>query len=171
VGPAGLDGNAVARDLLTIADINLELVTSRVLIAHVGIGQPLAAAGRRLVEALRTALRNADAPAARAASPATASCFGEAVMAPREAFFAAQDTVALCDAVGRISADSIVVYPPDIANVLPGERFTPALVEYLLHMRRRGCPLRGTWDEQTATVRVVADAGKPSSTTMPKDVR
>ena len=171
VGPAGLDGHAVARELLTIADINLELVTSRVLIAHVGIGQPLAAAGRRLVEALRTVLRNAGAPAARAASPATASCFGEAVMAPRDAFFAAQDTIALGDAVGRISADSIAVYPPGIANVLPGERFTPALVEYLLHMRRRGCPLRGTWDEQTATVRVVADAGKPSSTTMPKDVR
>jgi len=175
VGAAGLDGHAVARDLLRIADINLELVTSRVLIAHFGIGQPLAAAGRRLVKALQAVLHDPDAPAAQSASRLTASCFGDPVMAPRDAFFAAQDTIALSDAAGRISADSIAVYPPGIANVLPGERFTPALVAYLLQMRQRGCPLRGTWDEQTATVRVVADAdadaGKLSSTTMPKDAR
>lgn len=157
VGP-GVDGHVVARDLLTRADVNLELVTRRVLIAHVGLGQPLAAAGARLVEGLRAVLRDAPPSAARTTSAAPTSCFGELVMAPRDAYFARHDTVALCDAAGRISADSIAVYPPGIANVLPGERFTTALVRYLLAQRGHGHPLRGTWDEQTASVRVVGAA-------------
>jgi arginine/lysine/ornithine decarboxylase len=76
-------------------------------------------------------------------------------MSPRDAFFAPHDVLALRDAVGRVSADSIAVYPPGIANVLPGERFTEPLVAYLLEMTLRGCPLRGTWDERTGSVRVV----------------
>lgn len=155
--PAGLDGHVVARELLLRADINLELVTSRVLIAHVGIGQPLAAAGRRLVAALAGVLRDLTSAAAATPMPATAPAFGEPALSPRDAYFASQETICLQDAAGRISADSIAVYPPGIANVLPGERFTVALVAYLLEMRRRGHPLRGTWDDQTATVRVVAD--------------
>lgn len=169
VGPAGLEGHAVARDLLALADINLELVTGRLLIAHVGIGQPLASPGQRLVEGLQAALRNAPpALPARRRSAATVH-FGDPVMPPRDAFFAGHDVVALREAAGRISADSIAVYPPGIANVLPGERFTAALVEHLLAMCRRGYPLRGTWDEQAQTVRVVREAPEPVTATTPED--
>jgi arginine decarboxylase len=90
------------------------------------------------------------------------------VLAPREAFFADHELVELRDAAGRISADSIAAYPPGIANVLPGERFTQSLVEYLLAMTLRGCPVRGTWDEGTATVRVLRDPSK-TTTTNPED--
>ena len=43
----------------------------------------------------------------------------------------------------------------DLTNLLPGERITPRLVQYLLEMSLRGCPLRGTWDEAGRTVRVL----------------
>jgi arginine decarboxylase len=159
VGPTGLDGHVVAADLLRLADINLELVTSRVLIAHVGIAEPVLAGGRRLICALRQVLgRPGSWPAGDAPPPAQAACFGEAVMSPRDAFFAEHEAVALADAAGRISADSIAVYPPGIANLLPGERITARLVRYLLEMSLRGCPLRGTWDEAARSVRVL---GRP----------
>jgi arginine decarboxylase len=155
VRAAGVDGHLLAADLLRTADINLELVTDRVLIAHVGIGEPLAAGGERLVEALRAVLADAPAAPPSSCSGAPAACFGESAMSPRDAFFAAHDVLALRDAVGRVSADSIAVYPPGIANVLPGERLTRPLVDYLLEMTLRGFPLRGTWDERTGSVRVV----------------
>jgi arginine decarboxylase len=155
VSATGIDGHLVAADLLRTADINLELVTDRVLIAHVGIGEPVLARGRRLAEALRAVL-GSDRPApARTASQPPAACFGEYALSPRDAFFAPHDVLALRDAVGRICADSIAAYPPGIANVLPGERLTEPLVEYLLEMTLRGCPLRGTWDERSGAVRVV----------------
>ena len=151
----GMDGHLVADDLLRTADINLELVTSRILIAHVGIGEPVLTAGARLVDALRTVLANAGRISTHEPSRAPAACIGDPVMAPRAAYFATQESIDLRDGVGRVSADSIAVYPPGIANVLPGERFTQRLVDYLLEMALRGCPLRGTWDERAGTVRVV----------------
>ena len=155
VSATGLDGHLIAVDLLRIADINLELVTDRVLVAHVGIAEPVMAGGRRLVDALLTVLANPCPGAAPEPSRAPAASFADPVMRPRDAFFARHEHVALRDAAGHVSADSIAVYPPGIANVLPGERFTEPLVDYLLEMTLRGCPLRGTWDEETATVRVV----------------
>lgn len=155
VRAAGIDGHVLAADLLRTADINLELVTDRVLIAHVGFGEPLLAGGERLVEAVRAVLQDAPTAPPRTPTGAPAACFGESAMSPRDAFFAAHDVLALRDAAGRISADSIAVYPPGIANVLPGERFTQPLVDYLLEMTLRGFPLRGTWDERTGSVRVV----------------
>jgi arginine/lysine/ornithine decarboxylase len=168
--PVGVDGHVVARELLLRADINLELVTSRVVIAHVGIGQPIAAAGRRLVAALEDVLCNLRSRAETMPAQASTPCFGEPALLPRDAYFAEQDTISLREAVGRISADSIAAYPPGIANVLPGERFTVALVEYLLEMRGRGHPLHGTWDEQTASVRVVADRHTHPSTTSQRNL-
>lgn len=158
VSATGLDGHLIAADLLRVADINLELVTDRVLIAHVGIAETVMAGGRRLVDALLAVLANPYPAAAPEPSRAPAAWFADPVMRPRDAFFARHERIALRDTAGHVSADSIAVYPPGIANVLPGERFTEPLVDYLLEMTLRGCPLRGTWDEQTATVRIVPQA-------------
>jgi lysine decarboxylase len=155
VSTTGIDGHLVAAGLLRTADINLELVSDCILIAHVGIGEPVLSEGRRLAEALRAVLGTARPAPARAPSRSPAACFGEYALSPRDAFFAPHDVLALRDAVGRICADSIAAYPPGIANVLPGERLTEPVVEYLLEMTLRGCPLRGTWDEPSGTVRVV----------------
>jgi arginine decarboxylase len=156
VSATGIDGHEVATELLRTADINLELVTDRVLIAHVGVPEPVLAGGKRLVEGLRDVLVRARPAPAREWLRAPPACFGELALSPRDAFFAAHDVVALSDAAGRVSADSIAVYPPGIANVLPGQRLIEPLVDYLLEMTLRGCPLRGTCDEPAGTVRVVS---------------
>jgi arginine decarboxylase len=156
VRATGVDGHVIAADLLRRRDVNLELVTDRVLIAHVGVGEPVLANGARLVEALTTVLSRSHPAPAGASPPPPEACFGEPVLSPREAFFAPHEQVALHQAAGRVSADSIAAYPPGIANVLPGERFTQPLVDYLLEMTLRGRPLRGTWDERTAAVRVLS---------------
>lgn len=162
VSGAPCHGPALAAALLEVADINLELITERVLIAHVGIAEPIVEHGQRLLDALRLTLDVvADADAGADVTELSVPPYGEPAMAPRDAFFAAFERVALADAAGRISADSIVVYPPGIASVLPGERVTAQLVSYLTDVRDRGGCLKGTWDSSAGVLTVVADEPEP----------
>jgi lysine decarboxylase len=141
------DGHELAAALHRLGNVNMELATERVLIAHFGMGEPVAERGRRLIEELKVVLELlADAPASRERPLPAPPPFGEQAMSPRDATFAAHDLVPLGDAAGRVAAESIVVYPPGVANVLPGERVTVEMVEYLTAMVDRGCELRGTWD-------------------------
>ena len=50
------------------------------------------------------------------------------VLAPREAFLG--DTEHVPNPVGRIAAEMISPYPPGVPAILPGERFTDAIVTY-----------------------------------------
>jgi hypothetical protein len=52
-------------------------------------------------------------------------------MLPRDAFFAAKENVDAGQAVGRICAEQITPYPPGIPVIIPGERITAELLDYL----------------------------------------
>ena len=56
---------------------------------------------------------------------------GTLVVSPREAFLGDAELVAVRDAVGRISCESIASYPPGVPQLLPGERICVELVEHL----------------------------------------
>ncbi|BCJ47694.1 ornithine decarboxylase [Actinoplanes ianthinogenes] len=77
----------------------------------------------------------------------------EQAMNPREAFFARTEQVA--DPVGRISAEMISPYPPGVPAILPGERFTGEVVEYLRAGLAAGMVLPDAADPELATFRVV----------------
>ena len=56
----------------------------------------------------------------------------EVVLSPRNAFFHAEvETVDLAEALGRISAETIVRCPPGIPVLLPGERIQPSHLSLL----------------------------------------
>lgn len=57
---------------------------------------------------------------------------------PREAFFAKKKSVPLCEAEGKISAEGIMVYPPGVYQVLPGEIITKAAIEALTALIEKG---------------------------------
>ncbi|WP_448380898.1 aminotransferase class I/II-fold pyridoxal phosphate-dependent enzyme [Gloeomargarita sp.] len=67
----------------------------------------------------------------------------EPVMSPREAFFATQSVLPWHEAIGRISAATVSPYPPGIPLLLPGERITPEVVEYLQEIDRLGGQIVG----------------------------
>jgi arginine decarboxylase len=67
----------------------------------------------------------------------------------------AKDKIPLAQAVGRISTEMIVPYPPGIPLILPGERFTPEVVDYLLTVIRRGGNVRGVLHPSTPHVCVL----------------
>lgn len=77
-----------------------------------------------------------------------------AVLTPREAFFAAEETVPLAAAAGRISAEAITPYPPGIPLVMPGERLDADVIGLLAALRRAGNPISAA-DPTLAGVTVV----------------
>jgi arginine/lysine/ornithine decarboxylase len=77
-------------------------------------------------------------------------------MLPRDAFFAATETVKPKKAAGRISAELITPYPPGIPAIAPGERLTEEIVGYLEEIVANGAFVEGASDPSLQELRVVA---------------
>ena len=61
------------------------------------------------------------------------------------------------DSVGRISCESIAGYPPGIPALLPGERITQDVVDYLRDILAAGSRLHGAADPALNTIYVLSD--------------
>jgi arginine decarboxylase len=155
----GASGYELARLLLAVDDVNMELAGENVLVAVFGMGEDAAAHGERLVSALRRAVADlaphgGDTEDRFAAPPP----WGELVLTPREAFFAPQDVVPAREAAGRVAAESLAAYPPGVPNVLPGERLSAETLEYVQLALDQGGSLRGASDRRLRTLRVVRES-------------
>lgn len=83
--------------------------------------------------------------------------YPELVLTPRTAYFHhSVSSKTLTQAIGHVIAEPIIIYPPGIPLILPGERMTSDIVDYIhLHLDA-GLPVKGTHDPQVRTVRVIA---------------
>lgn len=79
----------------------------------------------------------------------------ELVLPPRAAFWGDVERVPLEQAVHRVAAEFVMVYPPGIPLLVPGERITPTDVDYIRRHQAWGYPIQGPEDEKIAYVRVV----------------
>lgn len=76
----------------------------------------------------------------------------------RDAYFAPSVTVDACDAIGRISADTLAAYPPGGANILPGEEITADAIAYLHTVAASDTGhVRGALDRHITKLRVVTE--------------
>src|SRR4051794_36109707 len=113
----------------------------------------------RLVRALRDLARergNPDGSTPVAPLPRGPQLRTEQAMLPRDAFFAAAESVRPKEAIGRVSAELITPYPPGIPAIAPGELVTDALVDYLQEIVANGAFLEGAADTSLQKLRVVA---------------
>ncbi|GGI97603.1 arginine decarboxylase [Alicyclobacillus cellulosilyticus] len=78
-------------------------------------------------------------------------------MSPRKAFYAPTEVVPLHASVGRIIAEMIMVYPPGIPILLPGEVVTQDNIDYIEENLRAGLPVQGTDDPEIRHVKVVRE--------------
>jgi len=76
-------------------------------------------------------------------------------LSPREAFFAATETVAIADAINRISAELVCPYPPGIPVLIPGEVVTESAIAYLQQILASGGIVSGCSDPNFVTLKVV----------------
>ncbi|MEO0867990.1 MAG: aminotransferase class I/II-fold pyridoxal phosphate-dependent enzyme [Cyanobacteria bacterium J06642_11] len=77
------------------------------------------------------------------------------VLSPREAFFSQTMVVPTTAALGKVSAETVCVYPPGIPTLVPGEQITAATIHSLQLARSSGAHLSGLADSTLQTLQIV----------------
>ena len=132
----GAHGVSVETDLIA-AGLPVEMADRDTIVAVVTIADDEASI-ERYTEALVTAIeRHRDTP--RTLAPTAAWIVEpDLAVAPRAAFFGRSETVAVAEAIGRVSAELIAPYPPGVPVLAPGERVTEQTLGALLDARADG---------------------------------
>lgn len=139
--------------------ITFELITHRHLMALISVADTDETIDR-LIEAVKAMHRWATEtkPSSFVPLPHHRELGTETVMTPTKAFFSVTKKVPLNKAAGEIIAEMVSPYPPGIPRLLPGERITPAHVDYLQKGRDGGMLALDPIDQALKTLRVVDQA-------------
>jgi lysine decarboxylase len=150
----GAHGKDVEADLIA-AGMPVEMADRDTVVPIVGIADDedqLAAFADTFAAAVE---RHRGAPRHPAATAAW-TVVPETVIAPREAFFAPNETVPAGGAVGRVSAELIAPYPPGVPVLAPGELITSDALDALREVQADGGRIAYAADPTLATLQVVA---------------
>lgn len=109
----------------------------------------------RLIDALRQIATSCRDRIGKRAVKVDTPGMPELRMSPRAAFYARTETVPLEDSVGRTIAEMIMVYPPGIPILLPGEIVTQHNIDYIEENLRAGLPVQGPDDPEIRFVKVL----------------
>jgi arginine/lysine/ornithine decarboxylase len=153
----GRTGYEIADALRRSYDVHVELPMQATVVFVVGLGET-AGSLRRLAGDVDEVVKRLREPGATAPIvPPAAAMSHEVALPPREAFLGEAEQVAVDDAVGRISCESIASYPPGVPALLPGERISAETVTYLRELAASGARLHGASDPAFATINVLAE--------------
>jgi lysine decarboxylase len=152
--PGGVDARPLG-DALRAQGVFPELVGDNVVVAILAPGEEREHM-ELLIAALERALAGEAGEARLSAHRLPLPADGPRVMSPRDAWLSARERIPLRQAVGRVAADALAVYPPGIPNVVPGEAITAELVEFLEESMAAGAFVRGGTDRTLQTMSVVA---------------
>jgi arginine decarboxylase len=153
VAGAGVDGYAVEADLIA-AGMPVELGDRDMIVPIVTIADDEDSVARFVSTLVAIIERRRGAPRHPEPSPAW-SVSPEMAMAPREAFFAANETVVAGAAVGRVSAELVAPYPPGIPVLAPGEVITGDTLAALRAAKAQGGRIAYAADPTLATFQVI----------------
>jgi arginine/lysine/ornithine decarboxylase len=141
----GRSGEEVHRILRTEFNVQPELSGPTHVLCILTIGSHLSDIDR-LVDAMQSIAdqswsgsRHAKHLAAQAGQ--LVSSTPESELTPREAFCSPTVRVPLNQATGRICAEVVTPYPPGIPALVPGERISDEIVEFLKQVLQSGCPI------------------------------
>ncbi|MEU0554074.1 aminotransferase class V-fold PLP-dependent enzyme [Dactylosporangium sp. NPDC006015] len=151
----GADGNLIERDLLA-AGLPVESADRDVLVAVVSLADTPASL-TRLTTVLADSVRRHRGTPRPVVGPAVYGVDPVTSMPPRQAFFAATETVPAERAVGRVCAELVAPYPPGIPVLAPGEQVTAAALAALDQARRAGVRIAYAADPSLRTLRVVTE--------------
>ena len=78
------------------------------------------------------------------------------VLSPREAIYSPEEKVIFEEAMGRISKEFIIPYPPGIPIILPGEMISQDIIDRVNHIKSWGGEIIGSQDKHLNTINVIA---------------
>ncbi|MFI0369179.1 aminotransferase class I/II-fold pyridoxal phosphate-dependent enzyme [Actinomadura sp. 1N219] len=155
IADLGTTGYRAADWLRAHHHINLHLADHRRISAQLTVADseetvtPLLAALRDLREHIE--------PAPEVHVPPPDELRLELAVLPRDAFFGPAEQVSADEAAGRICAEMLTPYPPGIPVVLPGERITAPVMDYLRSGVDAGMVVPDAADSSVKTVRVFVE--------------
>lgn len=76
-------------------------------------------------------------------------------VSPRDAFYSDTEIIPFKESSGKIMAEFIMIYPPGIPVLMPGEEITEENISYILEHLEAGLPVQGTEDPTLEMVRVL----------------
>ena len=76
-------------------------------------------------------------------------------VSPQRAFYATQKKVKIVEALDEIAGESIMVYPPGIPILAPGELITQEAIDYIQYAKDRGSFLTGIEDTAIEYINVL----------------
>ncbi len=158
VSAAGLSGTAFAAALWARFRLTVEFADPQHLICSITLADDEAR-----VAGLLTALRAvAEAGAGPEDTPPPAAPppppLPEVVLTPREALSRPARPIPLAEAAGAVGAEQVIPYPPGIPLLMPGERITREMIDYLRFLLALKIKLVGPQDPALRTVRILEAA-------------
>jgi arginine/lysine/ornithine decarboxylase len=148
VNSLGMTGFEAFDILLNEYGLQMELAETYVVLAIAGVGDDESTLNK-LVEALEDLSRRFHGT--REPLSVTLANFFEkpkAVISPRDAWYAPKRVVPLTQSVGEVSGESVMIYPPGIPLVIPGERITEAMMEHYRFYLKQNCTVLTDEDEE-----------------------
>jgi arginine decarboxylase len=142
ISSCGLTVDELQQELFTRFNITIEKSTFNTITLLLTIGTTRSKCSR-LYDALMRIAREKRAPRRLYRTPDLPP-FTELVFLPRDAYYCGGELVPLLDdndqpnaaLIGRICTDQVVPYPPGIPILVPGQRITDNIIEYLIRYLR-----------------------------------
>jgi lysine decarboxylase len=153
----GRTGYEVSAALKASYDTYIELATHATIVLVLGVAQPVEPL-ERFAHDLAETVKRISRPGTAATVAPPAPHARETAVAPRDAFLGRSEAVPVEEAIGRISCEAIAGYPPGVPTLLPGERVTREVIDYLRELTAAGARLHGAADPSFRTVRVLVRA-------------
>ena len=149
----GAHGGLVEADLIA-AGMPVEMGDRDTVVAITTIADDEAAIAKFTETLIASVERHRGPP--RHPEPAAAwTVQPQTVVPPREAFFAANETVQAAAAIGRVSAELIAPYPPGVPVLAPGELITAEAIDTLREVAADGGRIAYAADPTLATFQVI----------------
>ncbi len=141
VSDLGLSGFEVYNLVMKDSNIQLELAESHIVLAVLTIGttkQHL----ERLVQAFRKLSNKYYKQRDKLPKIEFTYQFPEAYTRPRDAYHAPKLAVTLDDALNEVCAEQVMIYPPGIPILIPGEIITQEVIEDIKFYTKKGSALQ-----------------------------
>lgn len=78
------------------------------------------------------------------------------IVSPRDAFFASKKSVRISESLGEISGESIMVYPPGIPIISPGEKITQEMIDYIDFVKEQRCMITDLADPEIKFINILS---------------
>ncbi len=150
----GAHGHAIEADLIA-AGMPVEMADRDTIIPIVTLADDPDSVGAFTETLIAAVERHRGHPRAPVAAAAW-TVVPETVLAPRDAFFAANEAVPASRAIGRVSAELIAPYPPGVPVLAPGELITAEALDALRAVHADGGRIAYAADPTLVTVQVIA---------------